>query len=230
MKAEGQVLRPIRSYVRRKGRLTKAQQRALGSLWPKYGLDWDPENPTVLSLPETFGNVHPVTLEIGFGDGAHLAALAAQHPERNYLGIEVYEPGIGHLLLEAECLGLENLRVLHQDALAVLRFGLPESSLAEVYLLFPDPWPKRKHWKRRIFTPAFLQLIGRALRTGGRFTVATDWAPYAQHMLAVLDAAGDRFENLSGTDQFTSVRTPTKFERRGHRLGHRIWELHLRRK
>ena len=226
MRSDGQARRPIRSYVLRKGRLTKAQQHALGNLWSKYGLDWSQES-GLLSLPEAFGNDHPLALEIGFGDGAHLAALADQHPERNYLGIEVHEPGIGHLLLEAERLELKNLRILRQDALEVLRFGLPESSLAEVYLLFPDPWPKRKHWKRRIFSQAFLQLVGRALRTGGLFAIATDWEPYALHMRAVLDSDGDAFEALADKP---AARAPTKFERRGHRLGHRVWELQLRRK
>ena len=218
--------RPIRSFVLRQGRLTPAQARAFAELWPRYGIDRPPG--ADLDLAALFGNDQPVWLEIGFGNGETLATLAARHPERNFLGVEVHGPGVGHLLLACERLGLTNLRLLRQDAVDLLDSGLPPASLAGVYLLFPDPWPKQRHHKRRILNPAFLVKLARVLRPGGTFHAATDWEPYAQQMLEVLTAAGDQFHNTAGPGQFAprpADRPLTKFERRGQGLGHGVWDL-----
>ena len=218
--------RPIRSFVLRQGRLTQAQARAFAELCPRYGIDRPPR--AGLDLAALFGNDQPVWLEIGFGNGETLATLAARHPERNFLGIEVHGPGVGHLLLACERLDLTNLRLLRQDAVDLLDSGLPPASLAGVYLLFPDPWPKQRHHKRRILNPAFLVKLARVLRPGGTFHAATDWEPYAQQMLEVLTAAGDQFHNTAGPGQFAprpADRPLTKFERRGQGLGHGVWDL-----
>ena len=219
-------LRPIRSFVLRQGRLTSAQARAFAELWPRYGIERQPGEP--LDLTALFGDDRPVWLEIGFGNGEALATLAERHPERNFLGVEVHCPGIGHLLLACERLGLTNVRLLRQDAVELLDSGLPPASLAGVYLFFPDPWPKQRHHKRRILNPAFLAKLTRVLRPDGTFHAATDWEPYAQQMLEVLTAAQDRFHNPFGPGQFAprpAERPLTKFERRGQGLGHGVWDL-----
>lgn len=223
--------REIRSYVLREGRLTPGQQRAFDELWPRFGVDWQPGEP--LDLPALFGNDHPVWLEIGFGNGESLAEMAASHPERNYLGIEVHRPGVGHLLLKLEERGLENVRVMRHDAVEVLRDALPEASLAGVQLFFADPWPKKKHHKRRIVQPAFMDLVARVLRPGGIFHAATDWQDYAEHMLEVFAGREDQFENLAGPGRYSprpDDRPLTKFEQRGQRLGHGVWDILLRRR
>jgi len=218
--------RPIRSFVLREGRLTPAQERAFTGLWPRFGIDWTPGR--TLDLPALFGNDRPVFLEIGFGNGETLVALAERHPERNYLGIEVHRPGVGHLLLELENREMSNVRVLRDDAVEVLEHGLPAASLAGVYLFFPDPWPKRKHHKRRILNARMVRLLARAIRPGSPFHVATDWRPYAEQMLAVMSEAGGLFENRAGPGAISprpDDRPLTKFERRGQRLGHSVWDL-----
>jgi tRNA (guanine-N7-)-methyltransferase len=218
--------RPIRSFVLREGRLTAGQERAFAELWPRWGCDWRPGER--LHLPALFGNARPVVLEIGFGNGESLAQMAAAELGRNFLGLEVHRPGVGHLLLEIERLALTNLRVLRQDAIALLRDGLAPASLAAVHLYFPDPWPKKRHHKRRILQPSFVALVARVLASGGLFHVATDWEPYAEHMLTVLDAADDLFVNSAGRGHYAprpASRPMTKFERRGERLGHRVRDL-----
>ncbi len=223
--------RPIRSFVLREGRLTDAQERAFRELWPRFGVDWEPGD--ALDPADLFGNGRPVYLEIGFGNGETLAALAERHPERNYLGIEVHRPGVGHLLLALEKRGLANVRILRQDAVEVLEQGLPAASLAGAYLFFPDPWPKRKHHKRRILNPGFVRLLARVVRPGGLFHAATDWEPYAEQMLEVMSGAGDLFENTAGSGAFAprpEERPLTKFELRGKRLGHAVRDLVFRRR
>jgi len=218
--------RAIRSFVLREGRLTPGQERAFAQLWPHWGCDWQPGQN--LDLPVLFGNANPIVLEIGFGNGESLARMAATEPQRNFLGLEVHRPGVGHLLLEIERLGLTNLRVLRQDAVALLREGLAPASLTAVHLYFPDPWPKKRHHKRRIVQPAFVALAARALASGGLFHAATDWEPYAEHMLVVLDAANDVLINSAGRGHYAprpASRPLTKFERRGERLGHRVRDL-----
>lgn len=223
--------RPIRSFVLREGRLTAAQERAFRELWPEFGVDWHPGEK--LDMTGLFGNTNPVFLEIGFGNGKPLAELATGHPERNYLGIEVHRPGVGHLLLEAEKRSLTNLRVCRHDAVEILEQGLARASLEGVYLLFPDPWPKKRHQKRRILTPDLVRLLARAIRTGGIFHTATDWEHYAAQMLEVLTAADELFENIAGRGAFSprpEDRPLTKFEQRGTRLGHPVRDLSFRRR
>lgn len=175
----------------------------------------------------------PVTLEIGFGDGESLAAMAAAAPERDFIGVEVHRPGVGHLLIKLEQEGLTNVRVLRADAMAVLSDALPAACLDRVQLYFPDPWPKKRHHKRRIVQPQVIAAVARVLQPGGIWHLATDWPPYAGWMLAMLDGAADLFENLAGSGNF-SQRPPerpiTKFERRGERLGHPVFDLLYRRR
>jgi tRNA (guanine-N7-)-methyltransferase len=220
--------RAIRSFVVRAGRMTVAQERAWAELWPRFGLE---STDAPLDLTAAFGREAPRTLEIGFGNGESLVALAAEHPERDFLGIEVHRPGVGHLLLRIEELGLRNLRVVCRDAVEVLERCLPEASLDEVLLYFPDPWPKKRHHKRRIVQPDFVALVASRLRPGGVFRMATDWQPYAEHMLAVTGACAALRNDSSegGYVPRPESRPVTRFERRGQRLGHGVWDLAFRR-
>jgi len=222
--------RPIRSFVLREGRFTEGQQRAFDRCWPKFGVDCAAGEQ--LDLTALFGNDNPVYLEIGFGNGEALAESAARHPERNYLGIEVHRPGVGHLLLRAEEEGLQNVRVMRHDAMELLRHGLAEGSLSGILLFFPDPWHKKRHHKRRIVRPEFTILAARVLRPGGLLHMATDWEDYAHHMLEVMSGAAE-FENSAGKEQFSprpEERPLTKFEQRGQRLGHGTWDLVFQRR
>jgi len=217
--------RPIRSFVMRTGRMTVGQTRALEELWPRYGVEFSAEP---LPLDSLFGRAAPCTLEIGFGNGEHLAALAAAHPERDYFGIEVHRPGVGHLLLLASLNNLTNVRASAHDAVEVLREQIAEGSLDEVLVLFPDPWHKKRHHKRRLIQPPFVELIASRLRQGGVLRLATDWKEYALQMLEVLSAAETLFINLSPTGDWMprpEERAPTRFEKRGARLGHGVWDL-----
>ncbi|WP_242482282.1 tRNA (guanosine(46)-N7)-methyltransferase TrmB [Thiocystis violacea] len=223
--------RPIRSFVLREGRLTGAQERAFEDLWPKYGMDWTPGQP--IDLSQVFGGSKPVVLEIGFGNGESLAEMAAADPSRNWLGIEVHRPGVGHLLLEIERRALENLKVMRHDAVEVLTQGLSPASLDGVQLFFPDPWPKRRHHKRRILSHQLVDLLAKVIRPGGVFHAATDWEPYAEQMLEIMEGASERFENIAGPGQYAprpGARPLTKFEQRGERLGHPVHDLLYRRR
>lgn len=229
MSEDTALRRTIRSFVRREGRLTDAQRRALDELWPRHGVT---PGAAPLDFVQLFGRDAPVHLEIGFGNGEALAAMAAAHPQNNYLGIEVHRPGVGALLRRLEAEGLTNVRVVSVDAKDVLEQCIPDASLAAVYLFFPDPWPKKRHHKRRLLQPEFAQLVRRKLRPNGEFHLATDWEDYARHMLAVLSAA-DGFENAAAPGPFVSrpeMRPLTRFERRGQRLGHGVWDLLFRRR
>jgi tRNA (guanine-N7-)-methyltransferase len=221
--------RPIRSFVMRTGRMTSGQTRALEDLWPKYGVDY---SPAPLSLDELFGRHAPRTLEIGFGNGEHLAALATSHPECDYFGIEVHRPGVGHLFMLAATGNLGNLRASTHDAVEVLRDQIAAGALDEVLVLFPDPWHKKRHHKRRLIQAPFVELVASRLAPGGVLRLATDWEPYAQQMLEVLSAAPGLFLNLSATGDWMprpDERAPTRFEKRGTRLGHGVWDLAFRR-
>lgn len=221
--------RPIRSFVMRAGRMTVGQMRALEELWPRYGVEFSRQP---LLLDQVFGRVAPCTLEIGFGNGEHLVALATAHPERDYVGIEVHRPGVGHLLMLAAANDLSNVRASTHDAVEVLREQIAPESLDEVLVLFPDPWHKKRHHKRRLIQPPFVELVASRLRPGGVLKLATDWEEYALQMLEVLSAAGERFANLSPAGDWMprpEERAPTRFEKRGARLGHGVWDLAFRR-
>jgi tRNA (guanine-N7-)-methyltransferase len=212
-------LRAVRSFVRRAGRQTPAQQRALIELWPRFGV---PDDSGPLDLHALFGRARPITLEIGFGNGDHLAARALAAPERNFLGVEVHRPGIGHLLRSAAAENLANLRVAEQDAVVLLRERIAVETLDEVQILFPDPWPKKRHHKRRLIQPEFASLVASRLHHGGRLHVATDWEPYAQQIRVVLD---DCPLLATVTDAQLTSRDVTRFEQRGLRLGHGVRDL-----
>ena len=216
--------RGVRSFVVRAGRMTAAQERAWTELWPRYGVE---TADAPLDLPAIFGRAAPLTLEIGFGNGESLVALTAAHPERDFLGLEVHRPGVGHLMLRAEELGLTNVRAACRDAVEVLQLCIAPGSLDEVLLYFPDPWPKKRHHKRRIVQPEFVALVASRLREGGAFRMATDWQPYSEHMLEVASACA-QLRNASPDGGFVprpDSRPVTRFERRGQRLGHGVWDL-----
>ena len=217
-------LRKIRSFVRREGRLTRGQRRGLEILWPQYGIEHDVG---MLDLDQIFGRQAPRVLEIGFGNGASLAEQAKQHPEIDFVGIEVHRPGVGNLLQVIEAEGLTNIRVMQEDAVEILKDQIPLASLDKVQLFFPDPWHKKKHHKRRIVQLEFAALLHEKLKQGGVFHMATDWQHYAEHMLEVMTAA-EGFSNTSKTGDYVprpESRPLTKFEQRGHRLGHGVWDL-----
>jgi len=213
--------RTIRSFVRRAGRLTPSQQRALTELWPRYGADAASDE---LEFGALFGRDAPVVLEIGFGNGETLVQQAIEHPEWNFLGIEVHEPGIGHCLLHARDAGLSNLKLINHDAIEILRDQVPENSLHRINVYFPDPWPKKRHHKRRMFQPDFLKLVHSRLAGDGSLHIATDWANYAEHIDEVTRNSGlfDCAERREHDGDRPLDRPRTKFEQRGLRKGHRI--------
>lgn len=215
--------RPVRSFVRREGRLTEGQQRALNELYGRYGVD--PEQ--LDDLDAVFGRQAPRILEIGFGNGESLATMAQRRPDLDYLGIEVHRPGVGHLLLKLKEHGIANVRVICGDAQEIVSRYLPDGSIDGLQLFFPDPWPKKRHHKRRIVQPEWAELIARKLRPGGFVHLATDWEDYAHHMMEVMSASPD-FINSAGPGRFAprpNDRPVTKFESRGQRLGHGVWDL-----
>jgi len=220
--------RSIRSFVTRAGRITEAQQRALEQLWPKYGVGFTPEPLDAVAL---FGRDAQRTVEIGFGNGENLLALAGAHPERDFLGIEVHRPGVGRLLLALEARALRNVRLICHDAVEVLEQQLPPHSVGEFLILFPDPWPKKRHHKRRLVQRPFVELLASRLAHGGLLRLATDWQPYALEMLETLSTVPE-LVNLASDGGFVArpaEREPTRFERRGERLGHEVWDLAFRR-
>jgi len=215
--------RPIRSFVRRQGRITLAQNAALETLWPVFGLDpglpFDPR--------AVFGREAPLILEIGFGNGDSLAQMAAAAPEKDFLGVEVHRPGVGHLLLRVQELGLRNVRVYCADAVEILRGRIADNGLDGEQVFFPDPWHKKRHHKRRLINAGFAALLAAKLKPQGVLHCATDWEPYAEQMLEVLEnCAGLR--NQAGAGRFSerpAHRPLTKFEKRGEGLGHRVRDL-----
>jgi tRNA (guanine-N7-)-methyltransferase len=221
-------LRKVRSFVRRPGRVTAAQRRALEQLLPRYGVPTGAQIP--LDLDALFGRSSPRVLDIGFGDGEALVTCAANHPEIDYLGVEVHEPGIGHLLLLLEKAGSTNVRVIARDAADVVR-EIGDGSIDAVNLFFPDPWPKKRHHKRRLVQTPFMAELARVLKAEGLFHVATDWADYAEHARTVI-AAEVRLAAVKSDDDLChnplAFRPPTKFERRGRRLGHDVVDFFYR--
>ncbi|MET0533562.1 MAG: tRNA (guanosine(46)-N7)-methyltransferase TrmB, partial [Steroidobacter sp.] len=210
--------RAVRSFVIRGGRATVAQQRALDELWPRYGVELT-SNP--LDLNQMFARSAPRMIEIGFGAGEALLHFAQKHPEVDCIGIEVHKPGVGHLLLGAEAAGLQNLRVICHDAVEVLQQQLAPGSVELIHIFFPDPWPKKRHHKRRLIQPALVELLARVLAPNGTLRLATDWEHYAMHMREVIDASVSFInESATGFAPRNEERPLTRFERRGHRLGH----------
>lgn len=219
-----QARRTIRSFVLRAGRVTAAQERALAELWPIYGIE---PSAGPIDLDALFGRRAPRWLEIGFGAGEVIGALAAANPQIDYLGVEVHRPGIGRLLLQADHARLGNLRVICRDVVEVLAQNLAEASLDEVLVFFPDPWHKKRHLKRRLVDARFVATVAGKLRAGGELRLATDWQPYAEQMLAACTAE-PRLASLSADQGFIErpeFRPITRFERRGLRLGYRVWDL-----
>jgi len=221
--------RGIRSFVLRMGRITEAQQRALEVLWPRYGCEFA-DRP--LDLDTLFGRAAPRVLEIGFGNGENLAALAQTHRERDYIGVEVHRPGVGRLLLAADAGSLTNLKIICHDAVEVLAEQLAAQSLDEILILFPDPWPKKRHHKRRLIQAPFVDLAASRLKPGGILRLATDWEHYAQQMLEVLRGCM-ALENLATEGAYVepgATRISTRFEKRGQHLGHGVWDFAFRRR
>jgi len=212
-------LRHIRSFVRREGRMTKAQVDAITSLWPRYGLDYSLQ---LLDLDALFGRSAQRILEIGFGNGDALLALAASRPDQDFIGIEVHRPGAGSLMRRAAEQDIGNLRVSTHDAVEVLRDQVPDASLHGIHLFFPDPWHKKRHHKRRMVQPAFIEMVAMKLEDEGYLHMATDWEPYAEWMLEVMAGA----THFSGTvTPRPDTRPHTRFEQRGLRLGHMVTDM-----
>jgi tRNA (guanine-N7-)-methyltransferase len=224
MTEEKKHMRTVRSFVMRAGRTTEGQQKALEEVWPEMGLEL---KDGAINFAEVFGREAPVVLEIGFGMGASLIEMATQQPDKNYIGIEVHRPGVGRLLASVKELGLTNIRVYAEDAVEVLADCIPDGSLHALQLFFPDPWHKKKHHKRRIVQPEFVQNIRQKLEVGGYFHMATDWENYAEHMMEVMSGA-EGFTNKAGEGEYSPQpewRPVTKFQKRGERLGHGVWDL-----
>ncbi|MET0380029.1 MAG: tRNA (guanosine(46)-N7)-methyltransferase TrmB [Spongiibacteraceae bacterium] len=216
-------MRTIRSFVLRTGRMTAGQERALEEHWPSKGLLR--EN-GLLDYATIFGRSAPIVLEIGFGMGASLVTMAKAAPDKDFIGIEVHRPGVGRLLHTMVEQGVENIRAYCDDAVEVLQQCIADDSLACVQIFFPDPWHKKKHNKRRLIQPEFVQLLRKKLQPGGVIHLATDWQDYAEHMLAVMSvAAGFKNQGGDGYAPRPESRPLTKFEARGERLGHGVWDL-----
>jgi len=213
---------PIRSYVLRQGRFSRGQQRAYMELLPRFGV---PYARSELDFDAPFGRRAPVVAEVGSGMGETTAAIAEANPGVNYLAIEVHSPGIGSLLKLVEEMALTNIRVVQHDAAEVFRDMIAPASLDGVHIFFPDPWPKKRHHKRRLLQPEFAALAATRIRPGGYLHVATDWQDYAEQALAVLEAVPQLRNSASGFAPRPASRPETKFERRGRRLGHDVWDL-----
>ena len=226
--AEGKYIRKIRSFVKREGRLTKGQAAALERTWPRMGLTHEQG---LLDLDTVFGRQAPTVLEIGFGMGKSLVAMAQAAPDKNFIGIEVHRPGVGACLMDAEEANLTNLRVYEHDAVEVLHDCIADNSLATVQVFFPDPWHKKRHHKRRLIQPEFVEALRKKLAIGGVLHLATDWENYAEHMLEVMSTASN-WRNLAADNTYIprpQERPLTKFEQRGERLGHGVWDLKFER-
>lgn len=209
----------IRSFVLRKGRITDSQTKAIADLMPIYAIPYEP-NP--LDWSAVFDN-KPLVLEIGFGMGDSLATMAQANPHLGFIGIEVHLPGVGRLLRLAQAAQLENLKIIHHDAVEVLKNTLTAPVFERIHIFFPDPWPKKRHHKRRLIQPAFLQVLASALKPGGMLHIATDWEPYAEFIQETL-AQAEAFTRFESTHP-RQLRTDTKFEQRGLKLGHGVWDL-----
>ncbi|HUJ88157.1 MAG TPA: tRNA (guanosine(46)-N7)-methyltransferase TrmB [Burkholderiales bacterium] len=221
------MTRPIRSFVLRQGRTSPAQQRALDTLYARHGLRYSPQP---INPREVFGRGAPLVLEIGSGMGETTAAIAAAEPDTDYIAVEVHGPGVGSLLNRIEAEKLANLRVIRHDAVEVIEHMIPDASLAGLHLFFPDPWPKKRHHKRRLLQPAFVARVARRLAPGGYLHVATDWQDYAEQILAVLSSEPLLQNSAAGFAERPAHRPLTKFEQRGLALGHPVRDLLFRRR
>lgn len=225
MKTPDQQHRPIRSFVIRSGRMTESQRQGLDTHLEKWGLTL---SETAINFTEVFNNTQPLVMEIGFGMGDSLAQMAEQQPENNFIGVEVHSPGIGRLLALVANKELNNIRVFNDDAVKVLQQSVADHSMHRLNLYFPDPWHKTKHHKRRLVKPDFLALVYSRLETGGLLHIATDWQPYADYVLKLMQNQS-LFKNIAGDAKFVNPqdygRPETKFERRGQRLGHGVWDM-----
>jgi len=217
----------IRSYVLRQGRVSNAQQRALETLRPRFGIPYEVKP---LDLEAVFGRPAPKILEIGFGMGETTATIAAAHPENDYLALEVHNPGVGSLLKQIDEMSLSNVRIIQHDAVEVLRDMIPDASLDGVHIFFPDPWHKARHNKRRLIQSPFIARVATKLKPGGYIHAATDWQDYAEQMLAVFSAEPQLQNTAQDYAPRPDYRPLTKFEQRGLRLGHGVWDLVFRRK
>ena len=221
---EVKSLRKIQSFVKRSGRLSKAQVIGLYELWPNYGVSLTDNQ---LNFGELFLNSHDVTLEVGFGNGDSLLEMAIRQPKQNFLGIEVYEAGIGRLINEANKNQLSNLRIINEDAVEVLQNHIADDSLSKFQLFFPDPWHKKRHHKRRIIQISFLDILTKKLKTDGIVHIATDWENYAEHIMETLESH-QHFKSTLGDHIYSprpKHRPMTKFENRGQKLGHGVWDI-----
>jgi tRNA (guanine-N7-)-methyltransferase len=218
--------RHIRSYVLRQGRVSSAQQRAHETLLPLYGVAYAE---AVVDLETLFGRAAPKILEIGFGMGETTAEIAAAHAQNDYLGIEVHTPGVGSLLKQIDARGLTNVRIIQHDVVDVLRHMVAPASLDGVHIFFPDPWPKKRHHKRRLIQPPLVKLLAEKLKPGAYFHAATDWHEYAEQMLAVLSNEPSFTNTTTGYAGRPAYRPLTKFESRGLKLGHGVWDIVFRR-
>lgn len=216
--------RRVRSFVLRQGRITPAQSQAFEAHWSRYGLEYSDQ---ALDLDTLFPRQAPIVLEIGFGNGEQLLHATVNEPARNFIGIEVHRPGVGRLMNGLAEANVDNIRISNHDAVEVLAHQLAPASLDEVRIYFPDPWPKKRHHKRRLIQPEFVELLATRVRAGGLLHLATDWAEYAEHMLDVVDSS-IKWQNKAGLGAYSEMpawRINTHFEKRGVRLGHGVWDL-----
>lgn len=226
---DNKPLRTVKSFVRREGRLTPGQERALEELWPQFGID---DGDDMLDLNQIFGRTAPTVFEIGFGNGSSLAEMAEKQPDTNFIGVEVHRPGVGHLLKLIQEKNLTNLRIACTDAVELLKDRIADKALDRLQLYFPDPWHKKRHHKRRIIQPAFVSLLTEKIKPGGYLHMATDWQHYAEQMLDDL-SQNDQFINSADDGSYIArpdYRPLTKFEQRGHKLGHGVWDLLFKRR
>jgi tRNA (guanine-N7-)-methyltransferase len=222
--SENKIIRQIRSFVRREGRMTDGQTRALETLWPQFGCT---VSDGLFQQEAHFNRTAHLVFEIGFGMGYSLLQMAQAEAQHDFIGVEVHRPGVGRLLQDLEQAQIKNVKVYAEDAVDVLKQCIADNSLSIVQIYFPDPWHKKRHHKRRLIQPEFLELISQKMKTGGILHLATDWENYAQHMLDVLSTTA-HFKNTAGAQQYSPKperRPNTKFEKRGQQLGHGVWDL-----
>ena len=225
---ETKHLRPIKTYVVRGGRLTGSQQKAINELWSLYGLD---KEQGVINSAEVFGNDNPLVFEIGFGMGDSLVQMGKEHPQQNFIGVDVHPPGIGNLLKKVTEERVTNIRVFQDDAKEILQECIADNSLATVQIFFPDPWHKKRHHKRRLIQTGFMEELLPKIKKHGVIHLATDWQNYAEQMMEVLSEC-KQLKNQFGANNFATKhdRPTTKFQRRGERLGHGVWDLVFKKK